>query len=109
MTGMAAKPVNGSWLLAAAASWRTGWVFVAVAGATPPAGALPPPDECFLPPLASAGRTPPSGVGEHSAAGEPLAGDVVPFDVSVHGGHGEADAGRAEQGPGDEHAEDGDA
>src|SRR4051794_15041059 len=64
-TGMAAKPVNGSSLLVAAASWRVGCVSlasaVASAGRTPPAGAgadgvL---DGLFS---ASAGSTPPSGV-----------------------------------------------
>src|SRR5690349_25121163 len=89
MTGMAAKPVNGSWLLVAAASWRVGCVLVASAGATPPVGLLPPagvvpPDECDgpLPPPDSAGRTPPSGVGVHSAC--VCDGDVLPpLGVSV--------------------------
>jgi hypothetical protein len=76
MTGMAAKPVNGSWLLVAAASWRVGCVFVASAGATPPLGLLPPPEPCAGPLPDSAGRTPPSGVGVHSPC--VCAGDVLP-------------------------------
>src|SRR3954453_2236245 len=67
-TGIAAKPVKGSWLvLAAAASWRSGCVWDSSAGRTPPGWAdgvlvgggvlLPVP---LLGGSDSAGRTPPS-------------------------------------------------
>ena len=135
-TGIAAKPVNGSWLVwAAAACWRSAWVSSAGSVPPPPVVGASPPRQPSPPAGAfssSAGRTPPSpqmsdGVDRAAAARSGCRAGrrraCRPGSRSAWACRTarsrrccrmlaldrEAGAGRAEQHPGDEHPEDGKA